>query len=142
MANNHEVLKSNLSRLMKERSLRIVDLEAKAKKGRIVNNILSGNSTNPSIYTIKSIADALNIDMEDLLVEGKEEEVLNSSLYIDTCIKVVNELTPLITKHNIKISNASNLVKEAYNYGYDLNLTQADEQFIKWLVKQKYNNKT
>ncbi len=141
MTNNHEILKSNLSKLMKERSLRIVDLEAKAKKGRIVNNILSGNSTNPSIYTIKSIADALNVSMEDLLFDEKQDEILNRDLFIDTCVKVTNELTPLITKYRIKINNVYNLIKEAYDYGYDLNLTQADEQFIKWLVKQKYNNK-
>ena len=40
---------------MKERSLRIVDLEAKAKKTRVIHNILSGSSTNPGIDTIKSL---------------------------------------------------------------------------------------
>ena len=139
MSYSYDILKKNLERLMKERSLRIVDLESKAKKSRVVHNILSGNSTNPGIDTMKSLADALNIDIEDLLSDTNIEEKLNHDLFLDACIKVVNEIAPLIDKYNIKINNVFNIIKDAYNYAHDLNLPQADEQFIKWVIKQKYN---
>ena len=139
MAYSYDILKKNLERFMKERSLRIVDLEAKAKKTRVIHNILSGSSTNPGIDTIKSLADALNVNIEDLLVDNNSGEKLDHILFLDTCNKVIAEINPLIDKYDIKINNVFNLVKEAYNYANDLNLAEADSQFIKWMVKESYN---
>jgi transcriptional regulator with XRE-family HTH domain len=139
MSYSYDILKKNLQRLMKERSLRTVDLESKTNKKRVVHNILSGTSTNPSINTMKSLADALNIDIEDLLRDTDIEKKLDPDLFLDVCIKVVNEINPLIDKYNIKINNVVTIIKDVYNYAYGVNPPKADEQFIKWVIKQKYN---
>lgn len=140
MAYSYDALKSNLTRLMQERSLRIVDLEAKAKKGRVVNNILNGASTNPTIDTVQSLAEALNIDIEDLLSEQHTSHKLNDLLFMDAAAKVVQEINPLVEKHHISINNIFSLIKDAYNYAIELDLPEADQKFIKWLIKQKYNS--
>lgn len=139
MSYNHTIIKKNLERLLKERSLRIVDLEAKAKKGRVVHNILSGNTTNPGIDIMKSLADALNVNIEEFLTDTLNQENVNSELLLDACIKVINEINPLIDKYNIKINNIFSCIKEAYNYSKDLNLPEADSNFIKWFIKQNYH---
>ena len=139
MTYSYDIFKKNLTQLMKERSLRIVDLEAKANKGRVVNNILSGSSTNPTIDTVKSLAEALNIDIEDLLSDRDLNKDLNLFLFKDSFMKVVNEIEPIVSKYNISFNNVLSLIKEAYYYAHDLNLKSADEQFIKWIIKQRYN---
>lgn len=139
MSYNHATLKKNLERLLKERALRIVDLESRAKKGRFIHNILNGKTINPGIEIIKSLADALNVDIEEFLVDIDNQENANSELLLDSCIKVINEIIPLIEKYNIKVNNIFSCIKEAYSYSKDLNLAKADPNFIKWFIKQNYN---
>ena len=138
MSTNALNIKKNLERLLKEREWRIVDLETKAKRGRVVHNIISGVTSNPGIDIIKSLADALNVDVEEFLYEGKDENNADPALLLDTCNKVILEITPICDKYTIKPNNIFRLIKEVYKYSKDLNLNHADQQFIKWLIKQYY----
>ncbi|WP_341757985.1 helix-turn-helix transcriptional regulator [Candidatus Tisiphia endosymbiont of Ditula angustiorana] len=138
MSNNAANIKKNLERLLKEREWRVVDLENKAKKGRVVHNIIHGTTNNPRIDILKSLADALNVDIEEFLHEDDKEENVNLTLLLDTCKKVIVEITPICDKYTIKPNNILKLIREVYKYSMDLNLTHADNIHIKWLIQQHY----
>lgn len=139
MSSYGAIIKKNIEKLLKERNWRIVDLENKANKGRIVHNILYRDSPNPSIDIMKAIASALNVEIEDLISEdNKNDDILNPKLFLDSCNKVITELIPIHEQFSIKQSGALKLIQEVYKYSKDLSLEKADPNFVKWLVQQHY----
>ena len=72
----------------------ILHAKAKAKKTRVIHNILSGSSTNPGIDTIKSLADAYKVVFD-------ESQVLSLN-HLKT-----RHLTFLLTPLNIVIIGSS-----------------------------------
>lgn len=65
-----EVIASNLRRLMQQRSWQQRDLaEAAGLSEASVCRILSGRQDNPTVQTLRSLAQALNVNIIDLLGE-------------------------------------------------------------------------
>ncbi len=138
MSNSSTIIKKNLEKFLKERAWRVVDLENKAQKGRVVHNIIHGTTNNPRIDILKSLADALNVDIEEFLSEDDKEENVNPNLLLDTCKKVITEITPIYDKYTIKPNNVLKLIKEVYKYSIDMNIIHADTNHIKWLIQKYY----
>ena len=138
MSNYGAIIKKNIEQILKARNWRIIDLENKANKGRVVHNILYRTSSNPGIDVMKAISSALNVGIDDLLSEDQKEENINPYLFLDSCNQIINELAPICNKYNIKQSGVLNLIKEVYKYSKDLDLEQADSNFVKWAIQQYY----
>ncbi len=88
---SHTIIKSNINRLLKERSWKVADLENKIGRGRPVHNILNGSSKNPTIEILKLIAQAFNVEIQDLLIEQDDIRSVNLPLLSDTYVKVIQE---------------------------------------------------
>ena len=81
MSNYGAIIKKNIEQILKERNWRIIDLENKANKGRVVHNILYRTSSNPGIDVMKAISSALNVGIDDLLSEDQKEENINPKFF-------------------------------------------------------------
>jgi transcriptional regulator with XRE-family HTH domain len=136
---SHATIKSNINRLLKERSWKVADLENKIGRGRPVHNILNGSSKNPTIEILKLIAQAFNIEIQDLLIEQDDIRSVNLPLLSDTYAKVIQEIDHLSKSITFTHNNVMLLVKETYEYSLKLKLECADVNFIKWLIQKHYN---
>ncbi|WYK05452.1 helix-turn-helix transcriptional regulator [Cereibacter sphaeroides f. sp. denitrificans] len=68
---NDEVFRANLIALMKERGLKAATLSKKANlNARAVKDIEEGRSGSPRLVTLQALADALEVDLGELLGLG------------------------------------------------------------------------
>ncbi|WP_371222129.1 helix-turn-helix domain-containing protein [Orientia tsutsugamushi] len=82
---SHLIIKKNIERLLKEKNWRVADLENKIGQSRSVTNIFRGTSKNPTIEVLQSIADAFNVEIQELLLDhDNQDSILNISLLRDT----------------------------------------------------------
>jgi len=152
-----------LSTIIREKvsqlDMSIHNLEKKAGlKAGVVQNIIYGRSKNPSINTIKLIAEALNCSIESLIntADTTENKVNQSSkslqlsqsekslkenwnqeqylLCLNTVYQILQELSININKDQLL-----SITDEVLNYSSVNGLTAPDHQFAKYLVK-KYNH--
>ena len=82
IANVSPTIKNNINRLLKER-LKVAHLEKKLGSTRAVTNILRGSSKNPTIDVLHSIAQAFNVEIQDLLIEQENIDQVNLFLLRD-----------------------------------------------------------
>lgn len=137
---SYAAIKNNINRLLKERSWKVADIEKKIGRGRPLKNILSGSSKNPTIEILKSIAQAFNVEIQDLLIEQENLDHVNLPLLRDTYDKVIQAIEPISKSITLTHNNVISLVKESYDYSLKLKLSSADANFIEWLITQHYKN--
>jgi len=135
---SHSVIKNNINRLLKERSWRVADIDNKIGQGRPLKNILNGASKNPTIEILKSIAQAFNVEIQELLIEQDDIQSVNLDLLSDTYSKVIKEIEPLCKSVKVTHNNITTLVKESYEYSLKLQLNSADINFINWIIQKYY----
>ncbi len=135
---SHAVIKNNINRLLQEKNWRVADIDNKIGHGRPVNNIVRGTSKNPTITILQLIAQALNVEIQDLLLEQSDITKVDFALLSDTYTKVIQEIEPLSQTITFTQNNVTLLVKETYEYSLKLQLEYADINFINWLVKKYY----
>jgi transcriptional regulator with XRE-family HTH domain len=135
---SHAVIKDNITRLLKERNWKVADLENKIGQGRPVKNILSGTSKNPTIEILRLIAQAFNVEIQDLLIPEEEIEPVNLPLLSNTYAAVIKEIEPFSQSITFTHNNVILLVKEVYEYSLKLQLNSADANFIRWLIQRHY----
>lgn len=136
---SHSTIKNNINRLLKERDWKVAHLEKKLGSTRAVTNILRGSSKNPTIDVLHSIAQAFNVEIQDLLIEQENIDQVNLSLLRDSYTKVIQAIEPISKFVSFTHNNVISLVKETYDYSLKLKLNSADDNFIKWLITQYYN---
>ena len=136
---SHAAIKDNINRLLKERSWKVADLENKIGHGRPVKNILNGSSKNPTIEILKLIAQAFNVEIQDLLIEQENIKSVNLPLLLDAYTKVIQEIEPLSKSITFTHNNVMTVVKETYEYSLKLKLDHADINFIRWIIQQHYS---
>ena len=137
----HHALKTNIERLLKEKNWKIVDLEKKLEKhSRPINNIFQGTSKNPTIEVIQSIAQAFNVEIQELLIDPATRTSTNLALLREAWNSVFEELEHLDSSISITSDSVFALVKEVYEYSSKLKLSKADINFTKWIIQKKYKN--
>ena len=136
---SHAAIKDNINRLLKERSWKVADLENKIGHCRPVKNILNGSSKNPTIEILKLIAQAFNVEIQDLLIEQENIKSVNLPLLLDAYTKVIQEIEPLSKSITFTHNNVMTVVKETYEYSLKLKLDHADINFIRWIIQQHYS---
>ncbi len=136
----HQIIKSNIERLLKERNWRISDLENRIGQRRNINNIFRGTSKNPTIEVMQSIAKAFNVEVQDLLVDYNTNENPNTELLLNVCNVVLKEFIKLPKAKNPTLNNIFSIIKEVYEYSVQLNLNNVDINFTKWLIQKHYKS--
>jgi len=136
---SHSTIKNNINRLLKERDWKVAYLEKKLGSTRAVTNILLGSSKNPTIDVLHSIAQAFNVEIQDLLIEQENIDQVNLPLLRDSYTKVIQAIEPISKSVSFTHTKVISLVKETYDYSLKLKLNSADDNFIKWLITQYYN---
>lgn len=132
-------IKKNIERLLRERNWRITDLENKAHTGRVVHNIIHGTTSNPRVTILQALANAFNVEIEELLSGNDSDNNVNLVLLLDACKEVITEITPICSKYNIKPNNVLKLIRDVYKYSVDLNLPEIDKCHVKWLIQKHYS---
>ncbi|NDE19764.1 MAG: hypothetical protein EB000_04925 [Alphaproteobacteria bacterium] len=88
---------------------------------------------------LHSIAQAFNVEIQDLLIEQENIDQVNLPLLRDSYTKVIQAIEPISKSVSFTHTNVISLVKETYDYSLKLKLNSADDNFIKWLITQYYN---
>ncbi|WP_375318912.1 helix-turn-helix domain-containing protein [Candidatus Tisiphia endosymbiont of Oplodontha viridula] len=132
-------LRTKLSLLMLQKNINAIKIEKKTGLSRnTVYSILYGSSKNPSASNLQLIAKALNISLEELVVNN---ETTPEILTIDQ-MKIFSKATSLtiniLIERNLSFSSANliSLIKEVYEYA--LKKQFVDHTFIDWII-DKYH---
>lgn len=137
----HAIIKQNIQRLLKERNWKIADLENKLGVTRSVSNILRGSSKNPTIELLQSIAQAFNIDVQDLIEQPMDKQDTDIELLLNSCQKVIEEINALSLSDRLSYKVIISIIKEAYEYSLRLDLKSVDQNFVKWAIYKHSDNK-
>ena len=139
-----ENLQEQIQTRLIDKNLNARELERRAGlKISAVRNILNGNSKNPGIEIIATIAKLLDCSTDELIgirdTKSKSEipkqktvEIWDFSLY-ENCLK---EVQNYLQSKNFKTQADQILffVREAYIYSLEGKERQADLRFIKWII--------
>lgn len=136
------VLQKNLSRILKEKQIKIPEAERRAGLNtNTIRHILNGSSKNPSLNTIKTIADSLDTTVDILLAESSpytnfDEEKL--VLFEKIVSNVVQRL--IYNQHtDITFDQVNKIVYEVFLYAIDTHPFSVDERFMDWSIKTHLN---
>jgi len=138
------VLREKIRKKITDNGWSVTGLEKKAglRPGR-VHNILSGRSKNPSIHTVKSIADAFNCSLNDLLEQ--HESTVHLKQYPkgevpdwdrDLYLSCVTYIIEVLNRRNITIAKDSftQIIEEIYLYSARTNSSEVDKNFVEWIL--------
>jgi len=135
-------LKHILKKKIEEQGISAHALEKMAGlKPSAVQNILYGRSKNPSILTIKAIADALGCEITTLIdipesakKEPTPNHIWDQELYLE-CSTACNE-----SLHHMGMSFSKdailNIIDETYHYTVSNTLKKPDKNFIRWIIEK------
>ncbi len=137
----HSALKNNIERLLKEKSWTVTDLEKRIGSGnsRHINNIFRGASKNPTIAVLQSIAQALSVEVQELLLDQVPQTEVKTGLLLECCTTVIKELELLPKAYNITYNKIFSIIKEVYDYSDKLGLSKVDANFTKWLIQKSHS---
>lgn len=145
-------LANRIKHKMESKNISAHALEKQAGlKASAIHNILYGRSKNPSISTLKAIANALDCTVSDLLEESLSQGVHlkeNSHSYEESanlpwdsdlyamCFTIVNSI---LKNKKIELSREKvlNLVDEVYAYSLTGHHKTVDVHFVDWLIEKQ-----
>jgi transcriptional regulator with XRE-family HTH domain len=133
----HATIKKNINRLLKEKNWKISEVERRLGSSRPITSILRDKSKNPTIEVLQSIANAFNVEVEEIINEPLLMGKTNIKLLLNVCNEVLREIESLNSTPPSYLSILS-VVKEVYEYTIHLELKEVDINFIKWTVSKHY----
>ncbi len=151
-------LQSNIKDKLAAKNISVSELERRAGlKQSAIHNILHGRSKNPSIDTIRGIAQELNCSIEELIgeesisnlqqiskshdldllgsdpVEVQEDTHWNAELFI-SAIQVINSI---IERNNLKLPRKQILASVDEVYKYSIGISEdIDKRFAEWIIQK------
>jgi transcriptional regulator with XRE-family HTH domain len=132
-------VKNNILRLLKIRNWSVTDLEKKIGGTRNINNILHGRSKYPTIELLCKVADAFNVEIQELIYEyNNEYNKINHPLLLECFVEATNALLPYESKYKITPYNVLFITNEAYKYSEKLGNTYVDKEFVNWVISKYY----
>ncbi|EER22309.1 MULTISPECIES: helix-turn-helix domain-containing protein [spotted fever group] len=135
-----ELLKENITRILKERGWKLYDLEKKAGTNRNIHNIFRNKSNNPSIDLIKKMAKTLNVSYKELIEEyNNANYIKNPQLLLEVCTKVIEEIGHLPDSIQISYDAIFTLIYEVHTYAEQFKNSTIDNEFIKWTIMKYYS---
>ena len=131
---SHAIIKNNINRLLQEKDWKVVDLEKRMGGKRTVSSILRGTSKNPTIEVLKTMANAFEVEITDIISEQKPNDDININLYssVSHCV-----LELLSKKKFLKYTNLIKIIREIYDYSNNMNLKEVDKNFATWFVNKE-----
>lgn len=134
-----DTVKNNILRLLKIREWTVTDLEKRIGGTRNINNILHGRSKYPTIELLCKIADAFNVEIQELIYEHDiVYKKINHSLLLECFVETTNALLPYELIYNISPYNIFFIANEVYKYSQKLDIQYVDKEFIHWVVSKYY----
>ena len=135
----HALIKDNIKRLLKEKNWKVATVENQLGSGRVITSILRGNSKNPTIEVLQSIAKAFNVEVQDLLNEQNANDSVNTQLLKDACTIVFNEISNIPqTALKPSLNTIFGWIKEIYQYSIHMNKNEIDLTFAQWVIQRNF----
>lgn len=135
----HALIKDNIKRLLKEKNWKVATVENQLGSGRVITSILRGNSKNPTIEVLQSIANAFNVEVQDLLNEQDTNDSVNPQLLKDACTAVLNEISNIPqTSPKPSLNTIFGWIKEIYQYSIHMNKNEIDLTFTQWVIQRNF----
>ena len=131
----HTIIKRNINRLLKEKNCKVSEIEKKIGSSRSVTSILKDKSKTPTIEVLQAIANAFNVNIEEIINEPVLIGGANTKLLLNVCNEVIKEIESL-NSPNLGYLNTLSIIKEVYEYSIHLNLEKVDLNFVKWTVSK------
>lgn len=141
----YDNLQMQIKRRMIAKSLNIQSLEKKAGlKISAVRNILNGTSKKPNVFTLYSIAEALDCSILDLL--GSNVGVSGDVAYESPNASrpwvgsLFYEIVSIVGKAQeerkcaLSSDKALSMIQEIYYYSLSKNESKIDENFCQWVI--------
>ena len=139
-------LQRNLSKILEERQVQIPDAERRAGMNtNTIRHILTGSSKNPSLNTIKAIADSLDTTVDALMSDLPQD--LNTTLNqekLELFEKIVSAIINYLIKNklsDITFMKINQVIQEVYLYSIDSKPFVIDTRFIEWSIKKHITKK-
>ena len=139
-------LQRNLSKILEERQVQIPDAERRAGMNtNTIRHILTGSSKNPSLNTIKAIADSLDTTVDALMSDLPQD--LNATLNqekLELFEKIVSAIINYLIKNklsDITFMKINQVIQEVYLYSIDSKPFVIDSRFIEWSIKKHTTKK-
>jgi transcriptional regulator with XRE-family HTH domain len=139
---SHNALQENLQRLIKDRNYPISEIEKIAgQKRNSVYNIIRGVSKKPSAELLQAIADVFGVTVKDLYKPPSDNIIELGSTNLDLFVKITYAIVTEIRDNSINMpcSKITEFINEVYEYCTSSEISEPDQKFIKWLLKQKYS---
>jgi transcriptional regulator with XRE-family HTH domain len=143
-------LQRKLKEKMQELNLSAYTLEKRAGlRPSAVQNIIYGRSKNPSFNLLKSIAQVLGCNVEDLVdqnythkssndvsVKANKRDVKKEKWDQELYFRCFKQIHDIITHKNtnIKKEKIIEIIDEVYTYSVENGLNTPDIRFINWLI--------
>ncbi len=135
----HALIKDNIKRLLKEKNWKVATVENQLGSGRVITSILRGNSKNPTIEVLQSIAKAFNVEVQDLLNEQDANASVNTQLLKDACNIVLIEISNIPqTSLQPSLNTIFGWIKEIYQYSIHMNKSEIDLTFAQWVIQRNF----
>lgn len=144
-------LRDNIKRNLALHKLSVAELERKAGlKTCAVRNILDGRSNNPNIETLRAIANQFGQGVDELIspeppVTKKRAGTIIEKIGFDAKLlkNIQDDLIKTIQKENIQLTIKEFLIftKQIYDYSVECKLSFVDKRFVKYVLREKLNEK-
>lgn len=135
-------LHKKISQLMAEKNITATDIQRTTGLNRnTVYSIIAGNSKNPSASNLQLIAKALDVSLDNFLIDEATTPLGNLNkeqliCYKEVTIRIIDTL--LNKELDIGMDKLIDLIKETYQYSIKSSPHDIDQRFIEWIIdKQK-----
>lgn len=137
-------LSENLRAILQKKGVSINALERTAGvKPGSVQNILYGRSKNPGIETLMAIANALNIDLDEL--RDTTSVISQTNIHWDVLLytQTIEAVFKVMSSEDFVTNKRDFLecVDKIYEYSKENLKDKVDHIFAKWLLQEKFQKK-
>lgn len=131
-------LKIKLCQYIEDHDLNPTSFSRKANiSPGIITNIVSSDSTNPTIETALKIANLMNCSLDELF--SRKGVAGNVIINQDLLHSITAHLCKVESMQGKTLDDFCNIMKYIYDYCEDNKLDTADENFINWYITKIYH---
>lgn len=143
-----EGLRERIRQKLKEKGLRISHAEKLAGIGSTaLSQFLNGRTNNPTMETLKSISQVLDLEIEDLINKNqfqKHSDVLKLPWKQEKYLTIISSLINFIKNNEASVSGNEALLvaKNIYCYCYENDEDDINKSLPEWVLKMMTGEKS
>lgn len=136
-------LQKKINNLMSQKNMSAIDIERETGLNKnTVYSITTGASKNPSASTLMLLSKALNISLEDLVLnsEGSSKEKTLSKQEMLAYAEATSTLVESIIKRKreVTMSRLLTIINDSYKYALEVNPPSVDMRYLNHILDGKY----